>query len=162
MEVDEGSCLNYYQKAGMKAIKFEESIIIDSPPERVFDFTQDYGVRLRWDTFLKRADLLEGATEAGKGVKAYCVAHNGLGMVTEYITFNRPEVTAMKMTKGPFLFKSFLGSWRFRLQAPGKTEVIFLYSFTLRFPFLLLSKFITRNLQKNVRRRLMDLKRSIE
>jgi len=146
----------------MKAIKFEESIIIDSPPERVFDFTQDYGVRLRWDTFLKRADLLEGATEAGKGVKAYCVAHNGLGMVTEYITFNRPEVTAMKMTKGPFLFKSFLGSWRFRLQAPGKTEVIFLYSFTLRFPFLLLSKFITRNLQKNVRRRLMDLKRSIE
>jgi ribosome-associated toxin RatA of RatAB toxin-antitoxin module len=146
----------------MKAIKFEESIIINSLPERVFDFTQDYSVRLRWDTFLKKADLLGGATEAGKGVKAYCVAYNGLGMVTEYITFNRPEVTAMKMTKGPFLFKSFLGSWRFRLQAPDRTEVIFLYSFTLRFPFLLLSKFITRNLQKNVRQRLRDLKRNIE
>ena len=146
----------------MKPIKFEESIIIHALPERVFDFTQDYSVRLRWDTFLKRADLLEGATTAGKGVKAYCVAYNGLGMVTEYITFNRPEVTAMKMTKGPFLFKSFLGSWRFRLQAPDRTEVIFLYSFTLRFPFLLLSKFITRNLQMNVRQRLEDLKKSIE
>jgi len=27
-------------------------------------------------TFLKRAELLEGATEAGKGVKAYCVVYN--------------------------------------------------------------------------------------
>jgi len=107
----------------MKAIKFEESIIINERPERVFDITQDYGMRLQWDTFLKRADLLDGATEAGKGVSAYCVAHNGLGMVTEYITFNRPEVTA---------------------------------------PFTLLSGLITRKLQKNVRQRLVDLKRSIE
>lgn len=47
MEADEGICLNYYQNAGIKAIKFEESIIINSLPEQVFDFTQDYSVRLR-------------------------------------------------------------------------------------------------------------------
>lgn len=146
----------------MNAIRIEESIIIEELPELVFDFTQDYGKRLRWDTFLKRADLMNGASKTGKGVKAYCVARNGLAMVTEYITFNRPEVTAIKMTKGPFLFKSFLGSWRFRLKSAGKTEVIFLYSFTPRFPFVLLSGLIKRNLHKNVKQRLIDLKRSIE
>jgi ribosome-associated toxin RatA of RatAB toxin-antitoxin module len=146
----------------MKTLRIEESVIIEENPELVFDFTQDYSKRLRWDTFLKRADLLNGVSEAGKGVKAYCVARNGLGMVTEYITFNRPEVTAVKMTKGPFLFKSFSGSWRFKMKSPEKTEVIFLYSFTLRFPFVLLSGLIRRDLHKNVRQRLIDLKQSIE
>src|ERR1700752_5038030 len=98
----------------MEAIKFTETIIIDEMPEKVFDFTQDYTKRLIWDTFLKRADLIDGAIAADKGVKAYCVAKNGMGMVTEYVTFNRPKVTAIKMTKGPFMFKSFLGSWTFK------------------------------------------------
>ncbi len=146
----------------MEATKFAESIFIDKSPEQVFDYTQDYSNRLKWDTFLKKADLIEGATKASKGVKAYCEAKNGLGMVTEYVTFNRPKVTAIKMTDGPFLFKSFLGSWTFREISNGQTEVVFLYSFTLRFPFKLLAKFIRANLQKNVRQRLVDLKSNIE
>src|ERR1700736_3667656 len=119
----------------MKSIRIEEAIIIEKDPELVFDFTQDYGKRLQWDTFLKRADLMDDVSTAGKGVKAYCVAKNGFAMVTEYITFNRPEVTAIKMIKGPIMFKTFSGSWRFRAKDPKKTEVIFLYSFELRFPF---------------------------
>lgn len=146
----------------MRSIRIEETIIINAPPEQVFDFTQDYTTRLHWDTFLKRADLMDGMTAAGKGVKAYCVAHNGFGMVTEYITFNRPEVTAIKMIKGPFLFKSFFGSWRFKPQGQNTTEVIFLYSFTLRFPFILLSPLIRQNLQKNVKQRLTDLKLTVD
>jgi hypothetical protein len=127
-----------------------------------FDYTQDYSQRLIWDTFLKKADLIEGAITAGKGVKAYCVAKNGLGMVTEYVSFNRPKATAIKMTKGPFMFKSFLGSWNFKEIQTGVTEVIFLYSFQLKFPFNLATGLIKRNLQRNVRQRLKDLKRSIE
>jgi len=146
----------------MDAIKFTESILIDEKPEQVFDFTQDYNKRLQWDTFLKRADLIEGATTADKGVKAYCVAKNGIGMVTEYVTYNRPKVTAIKMTEGPYLFKSFLGSWTFKEISEGKTEVIFLYSFTLRFPFNVLTLFIKKNLQANVKQRLIDLKKNIE
>ncbi len=146
----------------MEGIKFTETIIIDSNVEKVFDFTQDYSNRLKWDTFLKKADLMEGATSADKGVKAYCVAKNGIGMVTEYITFNRPKVTAIKMTKGPYMFKSFLGSWTFKEITKCKTEVIFLYSFSLRFPFNLLTSFIKRNLQTNVKQRLIDLKKNIE
>jgi ribosome-associated toxin RatA of RatAB toxin-antitoxin module len=146
----------------MSAVKFTEKIIIDESCEKVFDFTQDYKKRLIWDTFLKQADLVEGATAAGKGVKAYCVAKNGLGMITEYVTYNRPKVTAIKMTSGPLIFRSFLGSWTFNEIGKHTTEVIFLYSFSLRFPFNLLTKFIKNNLQRNVNQRLVDLKLSIE
>jgi ribosome-associated toxin RatA of RatAB toxin-antitoxin module len=146
----------------MEAIKFTEQILINEKSEKVFDFTQNYNNRLKWDTFLKKADLIDGATIADKGVRAYCVAKNGIGMVTEYVTYNRPKVTAIKMTKGPFMFKSFLGSWTFKDIPNDKTEVIFLYSFSLRFPFNILTKFIKNNLQTNVRQRLIDLKVNIE
>lgn len=146
----------------MQAIKFSESIIINSIPEIVFDYTQDYNKRLSWDTFLIQAELIEGATNAGKGVKAYCVAKNGIGMVTEYVSFNRPRVTAIKMTSGPYMFKSFLGSWTFKQTENNTTEVIFLYSFQLRFPFNLASFFIKKILQSNVKQRLIDLKNCIE
>lgn len=144
------------------SIKFTEKKEIKCSAEFAFDYTQDYNQRLTWDTFLKKADLIEGATTADKGVKAYCVAKNGLGMVTEYVSFNRPKATAIKMTKGPFMFKSFLGSWTFKEIQPDLTEVIFLYSFQLRFPFSLATGLIRRNLQNNVQQRLEDLKKNIE
>lgn len=146
----------------MKGIKFTKSITIHCSQAEAFDYTQHYANRLHWDTFLKKAELIEGATQAGKGVKAYCVAKNGLGMITEYVSFNRPKVTAIKMTRGPFLFKSFLGSWTFKELTATKTEVIFLYSFTLRFPFNLVSTFIKNNLEANVQQRLIDLKNNLE
>lgn len=83
-------------------------------------------------------------------------------MVTEYVTYNKPRVTAIKMTKGPFMFRSFLGSWTFKELEMNKTEVIFLYSFSLRFPFNLFSSFIKNNLEANVKQRLVDLKNNIE
>ena len=146
----------------MEAIKFSEKINIQGTQDISFDYTQDYNNRLKWDTFLTKAELINGATNADKGIKAYCVAKNGLGMETEYVSFNRPKVTAVKMTKGPFLFRTFLGSWTFKEPEPGVTEVTFLYSFELRFPFSLLTSFIKRNLQNNVRQRLLDLKTCVE
>lgn len=146
----------------MEGIKFSEKIIIYCSPLEAFDYTQDYDNRLKWDTFLKRAELMDGARWADKGVKAYCVAKNGIGMVTEYVSFNRPKSTAIKMTRGPYLFKSFLGSWTFKDLGNSQTEVIFLYSFKLRFPFNMANKLVKKNLQVNVRRRLIDLKTNIE
>lgn len=146
----------------MASIKFSERILIDKDPGFVFDYTQDYNKRLSWDTFLKKAELINGAEKAGTGVKAWCVARNGLSMETEYVSFNRPKTTAIKMTKGPYLFKSFLGSWVFKGSAPGQTEVTFLYSFQLRFPFSLVAPIIKNNLCRNVRQRLADLKGCVE
>lgn len=146
----------------MARIKFSESIIIRRDAEFLFDYTQDYSRRLVWDSFLKRAELMSGADAAAKGVKAYCVSRHGLGMETIYVSFNRPAATAIKMTRGPWMFKSFLGSWTFRKTAADVTEVIFLYSFTLRFPLNLFNRLMKAILKKNVRHRLLDLKACCE
>lgn len=146
----------------MSNIKFTRTIVIKCSSTAAFDYTQDYGKRLQWDTFLKKAELTDGATEAGKGIKAYCVARNELGMVTEYVSFNRPRVTAIKMTSGPYMFRSFMGSWTFKELTASSTEIHFLYSFSLRFPFNLAAPFIKRNLQNNVQQRLNDLKHHLE
>ncbi len=75
---------------------FEQSIEIAAAPADLFALTQDYGRRLEWDPFLKSAVLLDGATEAGVGVRACCVAHSGLDMETEYVSFNPPRTCAVK------------------------------------------------------------------
>ena len=141
--------------------KFSESILIAAPREEVFDFTQDYSKRLQWDTFLIRARLLN-ATHAEVGVRAYCVARNRLGMETEYVSFHRPRVAAVKMTKGPFFFEQFSASWKFVETTPESSTVTFLYSFSLRFPFSIFARMIKRNLRNNVRQRLRDLQRCFD
>lgn len=146
----------------MKSLKFAETIRIQENAEKVFWFTQDYASRLTWDTFLKKAYLLDNADAAGMGIKAWCVAQNGLGMETVYVSFHPPKVAAIKMTRGPYLFQSFQGSWNFRALSPQETEVTFLYSFTLRWPFSWFGGWMKRHLQANVQQRLLDLKKSLE
>ncbi len=146
----------------MKSIKFQEKIIIQENQAELFRYTQDYSNRMQWDTFLQRADLLDGAKEAGLGVKAYCQAKSGIGLVTEYVSYRPPSVTAVKMTSSSPIFKSFQGSWTFHPLAEKESEVIFLYSFKLKFPFNLFSKKITNSLKRNVKQRLVDLKACVE
>ncbi len=62
---------------------FRQSIEIAAEPDVLFDLTQDYAHRLDWDPFPKEARLVGGAEDAGLGVRAWCVARNGLGMETE-------------------------------------------------------------------------------
>lgn len=142
-------------------LKLSESIVINASAEPIFDLTQDYDQRLVWDTFLKKAELI-GTKEAGVGIKAWCVSKHGLGMETEYISFNRPKVTAIKQTKKSLLFSRFSGSWVFEQVATNSTKVIFTYSYSLNFPFNLTSKFLSNILTKNVQERLKDLKLCIE
>lgn len=142
----------------MNSTKFSESIEIAATSETVFDYTQDYQNRLKWDTFLREAYLLDNAQEANMGIRAWCVSKNGLGMETQYVSFNRPKVTAIKMTRGPYMFKEFAASWTFKEEKPGITIVTFLYSFSLRFPLNLVNFVVKRILQRNVRKRLVDLK----
>jgi uncharacterized protein YndB with AHSA1/START domain len=143
-------------------MKLTRSIRIHCPRERVFEYTQDYGQRLAWDTFLREAVLLDGATEAGPGVKAWCVSKHGLGMETQYVSFQPPEVTAVKMTRGPRVFESFAGSWRFDKESPGVTRVTFTYAFVLRSPLGLLTPGMKWLLTREVQGRLEDLKRRLE
>ena len=141
--------------------KIVESIEIAAAQMEVFDFSQDYTRRLEWDTFLREARLVN-AEQADKGVRAWCVSRQGLGMEAEYVSYIRPKVTAVKMTRGPWLFQSFAGSWQFEALTDNRTNVTFTYSYTLRFPFNLLQPLVHFILVKEVKGRLRDLKNWME
>jgi ribosome-associated toxin RatA of RatAB toxin-antitoxin module len=137
-----------------------QSIEIAAESAVLFDLTQDYTHRLEWDPFLKEAKLLDGAQTPGVGVRAWCVARNGLAMETKYVSFNPPGACAVEMTMRPWCFRSFAGSWRFETIGPGRSRVTFTYSLVGR-PALL-SGLLRFFFARETRRRLEALKRAAE
>jgi ribosome-associated toxin RatA of RatAB toxin-antitoxin module len=142
----------------------EASTLINAPRPELFALAQDYGLRLKWDPFLREMKFRDGAQEAAEGVRVWVRAWNGLSMEVEYTTVKPPEVVAMKMLRGPFFFEQFAGSWRFKPGDGDMIEAIFRYSFTTRWPILrpLLDPLIRLSFQHDVRERLRGLKRGAE
>ena len=150
----------------MSVISF--AVDIAAPAADLFTFSQDYHRRLRWDPFLREARLLDGAQSAAVGVRAWCVAHNGLGMETTYVSFQPPTVVAVKMTRGPRIITSFAGSWRFT-ELPSQsgsahTRVVFRYQIAGRPRWLsfLLDPLLAAIIRRETQRRLFALKRAVE
>lgn len=143
---------------------FEQSILINASPAELFNLTQDYSRRLQWDPFLKSAEIVGEAKAAGVGVRAYCVAHSGLGMETEYVSFNPPRTCAVKMTKGPQLIEKFAGSWHFEEVSPGLSRVGFRYYLKARPWWLswLLTPVLAWVFTRDTRKRLVALKAAVE
>ncbi len=112
---------------GIEAMRFEHAVVVDESPETVFALTQDYSRRMRWDPFLRHAELLGGVSAPGVGVRAWCVGRYGIGMETEYVSFDPPRVVAVKMTRGPRLLERFAGTWEFAPVDGGRTKVTFRY-----------------------------------
>ena len=139
---------------------FRQTIEIAAEPAALFDLTQDYGRRLDWDPFLKEARLVGGVTAPGVGVRAWCVARNGLGMETRYVSFNPPGACAVEMTRGPWCFRSFSGSWRFQPVGPGRTMVAFAYHLVGRPRWI--SPVLRRVFAHETQKRLDALKRFVE
>jgi ribosome-associated toxin RatA of RatAB toxin-antitoxin module len=145
----------------------QDSLLIDAPQEPLFRLTQDYGLRLRWDPFLREMKFLDGATTAAVGVRTWVRAWNGLTMETVYTTISCPSVVAMKMTRGPFVFTQFAGSWRLEPDPSGQTskvKVTFRYSFTTRWPWLrgVLDPLIQYVFLRDIQARLEGLRRGAE
>ncbi len=111
---------------------FRESIEVAAEPAALFELSQDYDRRLDWDPFLREARLLDGATRAGEGVRAWCASRLGTGMETRYVSFHPPGACAVEMTRGPWFLQNFAGSWRFEPIAPGRTRVVFSYNLVAR------------------------------
>ncbi len=139
---------------------FRQSIEVAAELGVLFDLTQDYSHRLDWDPFLKEARLLDGAERPGVGVRAWCVARNGLGMETRYVSYNPPGACAVEMTGGPWYYRSCSGSWRFDRVGPDRTEVTFTYSLVGR-PALI-TGLLCFVFARETRRRLEALKRAAE
>ncbi len=138
---------------------FACSVEVDRPRAELFALMQDYDRRLEWDVFLREARLV-GAERAGKGVRAYCVDHAGRGMETEYVSFQPPERAAVKMTKGPWIFKSFAASWAYEELAERRTRVTFRYHMVARIP--LTTPILARVFEARMRARLAGMKAALE
>ena len=96
---------------------------ISAPVEAVFDLVQDFDRRLQWDPFLKEVKLLNGATSVGTGTRVWFRNSMGIKMTVEYTGVRRPVMIAMKMVRGPRLFRQFVANWQFRAVGDGTTEV---------------------------------------
>lgn len=143
------------------------SVSIAAPAEELFDLSQDYERRLEWDPFLVKACLVGDAVRADVGARAWCVSRRPrLGMETEYVSFRRPAVAAVRMTRGPWFLDSFAGSWRFEPDPgmPGNTLVHFTYNVRARprFAGALLDPILEWFLAREVAARLEGLRAFVE
>jgi hypothetical protein len=140
---------------------------IDAPCDRVFDVIHDYGARLEWDTLLSKACIVDGSKEAGLGVKTLCVGGStvaGFGMETVYISFDRPHVAAVRMTRGPWFVASFAASIRHKALGENRSRVTYKFRITGRPKWLVfvLDPILRVVFRRETRRRLGSLKRYVE
>lgn len=117
-------------------MKIEVSAVMDEDAQVLFWLSQDYGRRLEWDRYLVEARLLEDGVTADTGVLSYCRNRLGVGMTSRYVSFSPPTHAAVTMTDGPWILRSFAGTWRFKPLENGRTEVRFIYHFSTRIPVL--------------------------
>jgi hypothetical protein len=146
---------------------FEASIEIRAPSGEIFALTHDYDRRLEWDTLLKEARLLDGATRAGLGVKSICVGKNrlfGMGVETVYIRFDPPDAAAVEMTGGPRLFETFAASILHEPAGLGFTRVTYRGHVKTRPRWLrwLVEPIVAASFRRETRKRLEALKRACE
>ncbi len=112
--------------------KASTSIVINRSCEDVFDIIHDYENRLAWDTLLRKAYLLNGAKAAGKGVRSVCAGKwlvGGLALETEYISFTRGKVAAIKLTNNPPFFEKFAATLKHDKLANNQSRVTYTYNF---------------------------------
>jgi len=143
------------------------SIEIDAPCDAVFDLVHDYQRRLEWDSMLREARLLDGATSAGTGVRSRCVGTwKGafLPMETEYVQFDRGRVAAVRLTNRPWFFDQFAATIRHDAVGEARSRTTYIYSFKAR-PRLLapwLEPIMNLMLAREVRHRLQSLRAFVE
>ena len=140
--------------------RFDHSVVIRTDKETAFDLTQDYQRRLSWDPFLREAKLVDSAS-AKLGAHAWCVDRIGLGMETVYVSFQRPDVAAVVMTKGPRIIGKFAASWRFKTE-DDRIRVVFTYFVKVNRSISLLEPLIVAVFSREMKIRLKCLKQALE
>ena len=145
----------------------ESRCVVPVSPEVAFAVSQTQGeARKRWDPFIRRQHLLDGATGPAKGVRTLTVQRFGFRMVSEYVSYAPPTNVGMKMTKGSWFFERMGGGWRFSAveSDPGSTLAIWRYNFTCRPRWLapLAERMGAVVLQRDIDRRIRGFARGCE
>ena len=78
----------------MRTLTIRESITIDAVPEVVWDFTQDYQQRTRWDKSIKAAAVIRNQSPRVVLIRA----SGGLSATLTYKLDDRPKKTTLSLT----------------------------------------------------------------
>lgn len=145
--------------------RVEARIVVPVGVDVAFAVSQTQGeIRYRWDPFVRSQQLLDDATEPGKGVRTRTRSRHGLAMVSEYTSFRPPNQVGMRMVDGPWFFETFGGGWSFRAIDDDRTEATWRYVFTIRPRWLspLAEPIGLRLLQRDINRRIAGYARGCE
>ena len=109
--------------------------IIPASTEAVFELLHDYKRRLEWDTLLQEAYLEPEFEKSDKGAISVCRGKRILGgfaVRTEYVSFEKGKVAAVKMLNHPPFFESFAASIRHFKIDDEHSEVVYKVNFTAK------------------------------
>ncbi|WP_435263508.1 hypothetical protein [Tenacibaculum sp. nBUS_03] len=134
-----------------------EKIILDRNIEWLFEFTQDFNARKKWDHQTLEIDFFDGCTELKKGAKVYTKSIEGIQMNTEYLTFEFPNEISIQMLNRSPIFKCFIGTWTYTKTESNKTILEIIYKFNLRFPYNLISRIVFKKIRMNILKKLESL-----
>ena len=116
-----------------------ETEIVQMTAVEVFEVVHDYRRRLEWDTLLSEAYIEPEFDVAGKGVVTVCRSRRILGSIairTEYVTFEKGEVAAVRMLDPTNFFATFAASIRHKDLGGGRSRIIYKFNFTSRPRFI--------------------------
>jgi hypothetical protein len=109
--------------------------IIPASAEEVFELIHDYRRRLEWDTLLQEAYLEPEFAEADRDAISVCRGKTILGgfaLRTQYISFEKGKVAAVKLLNRPPFFDTFAASIRHFDIDDESSEIIYKVNFTAR------------------------------
>ena len=124
----------------------------------LFDFTQDFNNRKKWDKQTLEINFIGDFIELKKGTRVYTKSIEGVFMETEYFTFKSPNEISIKMTNTSPIFRDFIGTWNYDSTDNLKTTIKITYSFNLRFPYNLFKRKVSQKIRTNMTEKLRLLK----
>ena len=89
-------------------VTVQESVVIAAPPERVWDYTQDWTRRPEWDSSVIAAEVI------AQDPREVRVQWRGFANTIRYKLYDRPRRTSLAMTDGSsWLVLGGGGSWEY-------------------------------------------------
>lgn len=113
--------------------------VIPASAADVFAIVHDYKRRLEWDTLLSEAYLEPEFSEAMRGAVSVCrgkMILGGFSLRTQYVSFEKGKVAAVKLLDQPPFFESFAASIRHFEINENNSEIIYKVNFTAKPKFL--------------------------
>ena len=108
---------------------------IPAPADVVFALVHNYKRRLEWDTLLSEAYLEPEFSEAKRGAISVCRGRlilGGFALRTQYVSFEKGKVAAVKLLNQPPFFASFAASIRHIEIDANSSQIIYKVNFTAK------------------------------